>query len=51
MKINYYKLTESEMNDIPSSAGSLYRTTDTDKMYLDPINGTNRILLEVESVN
>lgn len=45
MKLVYRRVTESELTAIPFSPGSVYFTTDSGKLYIDPIDATKRILI------
>lgn len=39
MKYNYHEISESQLNSIEVSAGSIYFTTDSGKLFLDPVGG------------
>lgn len=45
MRINYYQISQDTLNNRPFEAGSLYITTDTNRLYVDPIEGVDRILI------
>ena len=45
MKLIYRRLTESELEATAFSPGSVYFTTDSGKLYIDPIDTTKRILI------
>lgn len=45
MKYDYIEVLESDLESIDFQGGSLYRTTDTGKFFMDPVNGSSRILV------
>ena len=45
MKYNCIEITESELESTDFQEGNIYRTTDTGKVFLDPIGEANRILI------
>lgn len=45
MKCNYYEISESQLKSTSFKAGSIYFTTDSGKLYFDPIGGGVRRLI------
>ena len=49
--IKHYQIAaESELNSMPFEEGSLYFTEDTKRIYLDPVGGSSRILVNGDPI-
>lgn len=50
MIVTHYQFTEAELNNKDFEEGALYVTTDTNKLYSDPIGGVKRTLISGDPI-
>lgn len=50
MLVKHYVTTEDSLNTKTFEEGSLYVTEDTHRVYIDPVGGTNRILISADPI-